>query len=259
MLMMPCYDDSGPTAGVKMVAVSQEHGVRATYRVLDPMSAALIANIEADYLTDLRTAATSALATDLLARRDAATLGIFGTGRIAHAHSRVLPLVREFRRALVCGTSPAKSEAFAKELAADTGLPAEAISAERCAREADVICTCTTSHTPLFRGEWLKAGAHINAVGSFQPHTREVDDATVARARIVVDTYDGALAEAGDLLIAIEHGVITRQHILADLHELVAGKKKVRTDDDQVTLFKSVGCALEDLTAASLLQSTQSA
>src|SRR5260370_32105806 len=106
MLMMPCYDDSGPTAGVKMVAISQEHGVRATYRVLDPMSAALIANIEADYLTDLRTAATSALATDLLARRDGATLGIFGTGRIAHAHSRVLPLVREFRRVLVCGPSP---------------------------------------------------------------------------------------------------------------------------------------------------------
>ena len=255
MLMMPCYDDSGPTAGVKMVAVSQEHGVRATYRVLDPTTAEVIANIEADYLTDLRTAATSAVATDLLARRDAATLGIFGTGRIAHAHARVLPLVRECRRMLVCGTSAANAEAFAKELAADVGLPVEAVSAERCARESDVICTCTTSHAPLFRGEWLQAGAHINAVGAFQPHTREVDDATVARARIVVDTYEGALAEAGDLVIPMEHGVITRQHVLADLHELVAGKKKVRTADDQVTLFKSVGCALEDLTAASLLRS----
>jgi alanine dehydrogenase len=260
MLMMPCYDDSGPTAGVKMVAVSQEHGVRATYRVLDPITAEVIANIEADYLTDLRTAATSALATDLLARRDAATLGIFGTGRIAHAHARVLPLVREFRRVLVCGVSTEKSEAFAKELAADIGLPAEAVSAERCAREADVICTCTTSDEPLFRGEWLKAGGHINAVGAFQPQTREVDDATVVRARVVVDTYEGALAEAGDLLVPMEHGVITRQHILADLHELVSGKKKVRTSEDQVTLFKSVGCALEDLTAATLLQSsTQSA
>jgi ornithine cyclodeaminase/alanine dehydrogenase-like protein (mu-crystallin family) len=255
MLMMPCYDSSAPAAGVKLVAVSLEGGVRATYRVLDPTTAEVIANIEADYLTDLRTAATSAVATDSLARADTATLGIFGTGRVARAHAQVLPLVRKFRRVLVCGLSNAQAEAFAREVATDTGVPAEAVSAERCAREADVICTCTTSHQPLFRGEWLKPGAHINAVGAFQPNTREVDDAAVQRARVVVDTYDGAFAEAGDLLIPIKHGVITRQHVLADLHEVVAGKKKVRTADDQITLFKSVGCALEDLTAAALLQS----
>jgi alanine dehydrogenase len=255
MLMMPCYDSSAPAAGVKLVAVSLEGGVRATYRVLDPTTAEVIANIEADYLTDLRTAATSAVATDSLALTDAATLGIFGTGRVARAHAQVLPLVRKFRRVLVCGLSTAQAEAFAREIAADTGLPAKAVSAECCAREADVICTCTTAHEPLFRGEWLKPGAHINAVGAFQPNTREVDDATVQRARVVVDTYDGAFAEAGDLLIPIKHGVITRQHVLADLHEVVAGKKKVRTSDDQITLFKSVGCALEDLTAAALLQS----
>lgn len=113
-----------------------------------------------------------------------------------------------------------------------------------------MICTCTTSPEPVFRGEWLRPGTHINLVGAFQPHTRECDDETMRRARIVVDTYEGALAEAGDILLPLASGAIQREQIVADLHELASGKRQGRTAPEDITVFKSVGCALEDLVTA---------
>jgi ornithine cyclodeaminase len=138
-------------------------------------------------------------------------------------------------------------------MSTELNLKIEAVYARTCAAESDVLCTCTTSPTPLFDGQMLRKGAHINAVGSFQPHTRELDDVTVQRARIAVDTFDGAHAEAGDLLIPMRSGGVTRAHWLADLHQVVSGKVQVRTSPTDITLFKSVGCALEDLAAAELL------
>jgi alanine dehydrogenase len=116
-----------------------------------------------------------------------------------------------------------------------------------------VICTCTTAREPLFDGKWLRPGTHLNLVGAFQPETREVDDITVKRARVVVDTYNGAMLEAGDLLIPLKNGTIERSHIVADLHEIVSGKKPARTSAESITLFKSVGCAMEDLVTAQLV------
>ena len=135
----------------------------------------------------------------------------------------------------------------------DLGLDVESVNAETVAQESDVICTCTTSPTTLFSGNRLRPGTHLNLVGAFQPETREVDDITVKRALIVVDTYDGALQEAGDLLIPIKNGTIDRSHIIADLHEIASGKKPARTRAESITLFKSVGCALEDLVTAQLI------
>jgi ornithine cyclodeaminase len=135
----------------------------------------------------------------------------------------------------------------------DHGIEVEPVDAATCARESDVLCTCTTSSTPLFDGGCLQAGAHLNLVGAFQPDTREVDDTTARRSRIVVDTYHGALAEAGDLLLPLKTGAITRAHVVADLHEIASGKKQGRTNSRDVTLFKSVGCALEDLVTAKLI------
>ena len=132
-------------------------------------------------------------------------------------------------------------------------LPVESTDARTCASQSDVLCTCTTSQVPLFDGNLLRPGTHLNLVGAFQPHAREVDSRTVQRAYIVVDTYDGALAEAGDLVIPIKEGVISRNHIAADLHELLTGNKPGRTSPSEITLFKSVGCALEDLATAELL------
>jgi ornithine cyclodeaminase/alanine dehydrogenase-like protein (mu-crystallin family) len=257
LLIMPCYESALNAAGVKIVTVSDNAGVNASYELLDPRTGLGLARMEANYLTDLRTAATSAVATDLLARQDAETLGVFGTGRQAAAHLRVLPHVRSFRRLLVCGSERSDVNAFCakmkSEMAEERGSEIQAVDAETCARESDVLCTCTTSSTPLLNGQWLRAGSHLNLVGAFQPHTREVDDETVKRARVFVDTYEGALAEAGDLLIPLGNGSIAREHILGDLHELASGKKPARTNRNDITLFKSVGCALEDLVTARLI------
>src|SRR5262249_33464104 len=157
------------------------------------------------------------------------------------------------KRFLVCGTSRAKAENFAKTMKAERSMEIEPADAATCAGEADVICTCTTSPTPVFDGRRLRPGTHLNLVGAFQPETREVDDATVKGARIVVETYDHALREAGDLLVPLRNGTIRRENILADLHEIVSGKKQGRARSEDITLFKSVGCALEDLVAAKLV------
>ena len=253
LLLMPCYDSELQAAGVKMVTVNPETGVNATYTLIDPGTGKTLAVMEANYLTDLRTAATSAVATDLLARKDVQTLGIFGAGRQAKIHFTVLPHVRQFRRFLVCGPRHLRIDQFCNTMKQECGIEVEAVDAEACARESDVLCTCTTWTQPLFDGRWLRPGTHLNLVGAFQPHTREVDTETVRRARVVVDTYEGALAEAGDLLIPFQDGVIKRDHILADLHEVASGKKLIRTSPTDITLFKSVGCALEDLVTARLV------
>ncbi|HET9839767.1 MAG TPA: ornithine cyclodeaminase family protein [Candidatus Angelobacter sp.] len=255
LLIMPCYDSALNAAGVKLVSVSSK-GVNAVYELLDPATGIAVAHFEANYLTDLRTAATSAVATDLLAREDVKTLGIFGSGRQAAIHFAVLPRVRRFERFLVTGSGRSDLSDFCAKMKAEQGIEVEQVTAERCARDADVICTCTTAVEPLFDGRWLRPGAHLNLVGAFQPHTREVDDETVRHARVVVDTYDGALAEAGDLLIPMKNGTIAREDIIGDLHEIASGKKRGRNSRDDITLFKSVGCALEDLVTAQLAVST---
>jgi ornithine cyclodeaminase/alanine dehydrogenase-like protein (mu-crystallin family) len=258
-LIMPCYDRAANVMGMKLVVVQDkpalpEDRIQATYLLFDPETARPRLAASANYLTDLRTAATSAVATKFLAREDAGVLGIFGTGRQARAHIQVLPLVRYFERVLVCGNHPAQAREFVTKMSQKINRPVEFVDAQTCATQSDVLCTCTISQLPLFDGNQLRPGTHLNLVGAFQPHAREVDSRTIQRARVVVDTYDGALAEAGDLLIPIKAGVISRDHIAADLHELLAGKKQGRTTSSEITLFKSVGCALEDLVTAELLQ-----
>jgi ornithine cyclodeaminase/alanine dehydrogenase-like protein (mu-crystallin family) len=257
-LAMPCYDRHRHSMGMKLVVVQEkpirpEDRVQATYMLLDPATGHPRLLISANYLTDARTAATSAVATKVLAREDAKTLGVFGTGRQARAHIEVMPLMRRFERVLVCGKDAVATREFATTIAAEVGLRVESVDAATCAAESDVICTCTTSQTPLFDGGRLRPGTHLNLVGAFQPHTREVDQLTVQGSRVVVDTYDGALAEAGDLLIPMRQGLIAREHIVADLHELLTGKRSGRLGATDITLFKSVGCALEDLVTAELL------
>jgi ornithine cyclodeaminase/alanine dehydrogenase-like protein (mu-crystallin family) len=253
LLVMPAYDSALGLAGIKTVTVTKKRRVDARYDLLDPESGVILARMEANWLTDLRTAATSALATRLLARADAHTLGIFGTGRQAEAHIAVLPTTRKFSRILICGTDAERVRQFCQLMSERHNLDVTPANPETCIRNADVVCTCTTSHIPFFDGRWLRPGTHLNLVGAFQPESREVDDETIARSRIVVDTYAGALAEAGDLLIPLGKAIIQRNHIVADLHELASGEKEVRKGPDDITLFKSVGCALEDLVTAKLI------
>ena len=253
LLVMPAYDSALGMAGLKTVTVTKRSGVNATYELLDAQTGAVLARMEANWLTDLRTAATSALATDLLARADTHTLGVFGSGRQASAHFAVLPRVRRFSRFLVCGSGRADLKTFCSSMKQQHHIDIEITDAETCVRQSDVICTCTTSRTPVFDGRWLKPGTHLNAVGAFQPETRELDDETVRRSRIVVDTYEGALAEAGDILIPLANAVIEKQQIVGDLHQIVSEERQARTSPEDITLFKSVGCALEDLVTAKLI------
>jgi ornithine cyclodeaminase/alanine dehydrogenase-like protein (mu-crystallin family) len=277
-LAMSCYDGAAGTLGMKLVlvrdkdqvrdqdqvrdrdasaaddnAVLAEGRIQATYLLLDPETAQPRLTIAANYLTDLRTAATSAVATKFLARLDASTLGIFGTGRLALAHLAVLPLARNFDRVLVCGRNSARSAAFVEKVSAQLpDLTITAVDARTCAAQSDVICTCTSNSAPLFDGHDLRPGTHLNLVGAFRPQTREVDTHTIERSRIVVDTYATA-AEVGELSIPLQEGAIARDHVVADLHELISGKKQGRRSPEDITVFKSVGCALEDLVAAELL------
>jgi len=261
-LVMPCYDPTRSNLGIKFVVVQRsparpEERIQAGYVLLDPKSGATTLSAQASYITELRTAATSALATRLLSREDTKVLGIFGTGRQARAHVRMLPRVRRFERILVCGRNRQASERFANEMQGECHLPVEAVDAPDCARSADVICTCTTSPEPLFAGQLLRPGTHINAVGAFQPHTRELDSVAIQKSCLVVESREAALAEAGDLLIPIAEGAIGPDSIAADLHEIVSGTRPGRTSPADITVFKSVGCALEDLVAVELIQKNQ--
>ena len=265
-LAMSCYDGAANTLGMKLILVRDQNArdiaaglplsegrIQATYLLLDPETAQPRLTIAANYLTDLRTAATSAVATKFLARPDASTLGIFGTGRLALAHLAVLPLARNFERVLVCGRNPSRSDAFVQKVSAQLpDLTITTADARTCAAESDVLCTCTSNSAPLFDGRDLRPGTHLNLVGAFRPETREVDTHTIKRSRVVVDTYLAAL-EVGELVIPLQEGAIARDHVAADLHELISGTKQGRRNPQEITVFKSVGCALEDLVAAELL------
>ena len=253
-LSMSCFDPETHALGMKLVAVSptSQPPVQANYLLLDSRTASIIATLPANALTEIRTAATSALATRHLAREDATVLAIFGTGREARAHLKVFTQLARYSSILICGRTPEKSQAFVAEFAST--LPIRPADSYTCAAQADVICACTNSPEPLFDGKLLRPGTHLNLVGSFQPEVREVDSIAICRARIYVDTHPGALAEAGDILIPMAEGLITSEHIVSDLHQLITRKRPGRANPAEITIFKSVGCALEDLVAAELVE-----
>ncbi len=207
---------------------------------------------EADVLTEMRTAAVSAIATDKLARHDAKVLGVFGTGRLALEHVYALGCVRPFEQVLICGSTMDKSKRFA-EVIASSGLEAKAVGRDECASGSDVICTCTTSALPLFDGRLLRGRTHVNAVGAFHATDRELDSETVRRSSLIVDSREGALTEAGEIVLPMREGVISEKHIVADLAELVRGEAMVRPSGEMITVFKSLGLAMEDMVAAELI------
>jgi ornithine cyclodeaminase/alanine dehydrogenase-like protein (mu-crystallin family) len=256
-LIMSCH--SGSLLGVKASTLIREPGrgprvLRSSYSLFDGHNGDPCLFMDADVLTDLRTAAASAVATDALALPQSRTLGVFGTGRLARTHIAALLKVRNFDEILVCGSSSAKSIRFAEQVTVESGVPARAVDPAACAADSDVICACTTSNTPLFDGRLLRPGVHLNLVGAFNPEHREVDTTTVQRAQVVVDSRESVLAEAGDLLIPMREKAVSSDHILANLHELLAGKCRVRMQPTDITLFKSVGCAFEDLVAAEIVR-----
>jgi len=262
LLLMPAWQP-GQYIGVKLVSVFPDNhrrslpAIHGSYLLSSGRSGELLAVLDGGELTARRTAAASALAAKSLAREDASTLLVVGTGRLSlnliEAHSRV----RDYTRVMIWGRDKEKAERAAAE-ARDLGYPAGVASdLEAAAREADVISCATLSRSPLIRGAWLKPGSHLDLIGAFTKDMRESDDEAVRKARVFVDTRAGAFAEAGDILQPIASGVIGKDHVQAELAELVKGQPG-RRSPGEITLFKSVGAALEDLAGAILAYETAS-
>lgn len=254
LLVMPAAGEQG--VGVKLVTLTEGNPgrglplIHAVYVMFDAQTQAPRLLIDGGPMTALRTAAVSGLASRLLARADARRLVIFGAGVQARAHLDAMLAVRAISELTVVS----RTETTAKGLvgaAASRGVRA-GLGRPDAVAAADIICTCTTATAPLFDGAAIAAGAHLNAVGAYQPHTREVDSETVRRSRVVVESRAAAMDEAGDLLVPIGEGLIGADHVVADLQEVVRGAG-VRRDDDDVTLFESVGLAFEDLAVAGAL------
>jgi alanine dehydrogenase len=257
---MPGYVPSQGALAAKLVTLFPDNTRLPTHQavigVFAPDTGEPVALMDGTAVTALRTAAGSALSTRLLAREEARVLAILGTGVQARSHARAVPLVRSLEEVRVAGRSLERAERLAGELAA-SGLPARAAASyAEATRGADVVCAATHSVEPVVRREWLDPGTHVTSVG-YNPAGRELDDATVADALVVVESRETALAPvpagANDLTQPIRDGVITAAHVHAELGELVAGTRPGRASAEQITLYKSVGVAVQDAAAAALV------
>jgi ornithine cyclodeaminase len=263
LLLMPAWQE-GSYIGVKTVTVFPGNSARgklavnASYALMSASTGETLAMIDGGELTARRTAAASALAADYLARKEAGHLLVAGTGRLALNLVEAYASVRPIRRVTIWGRDRAKAEDVASRASALGFEAAAAESLETACGEADIISCATLSPVPIIKGEWLKPGVHVDLIGAFRPDTRESDDEAVRRSNVFVDTRAGATSEAGDIVIPIRNGVIKADDIAADLYELTRGLHIGRRAEDEITLFKSVGAALEDLAGAILAYKSNS-
>jgi ornithine cyclodeaminase len=232
--------------------------VSSLYFLLDGQTGQPRAMIDGEALTNRRTAAASALASDYLSRPDSRTLLVVGTGHLAPHLVAAHCAIRPIEKVLVWGRNSQRALALADTLVRQGINAASAADLAEALPQADIVSCATTSTEPLVKGALLRPGTHLDLVGAFTPRMRESDDDAVLRSRVFIDTYAGALAEAGDLLQPIAAGRWSADRICGDLHELTNGTKSGRLDRNEITLFKSVGAAIEDLTAASLLANPSS-
>ena len=251
LLLMPAVGEKA--VGVKLVTVNAANVKRGrplingAYVLFSPDNLEPVALIDGAALTAMRTAALSAVATRHLAREDACRLVIFGAGVQARSHLEAMCAVRPIERVTVVSKSPGRAQALV-ERARALGLDASTGPGDAVAT-ADIVCTCTTSPVPVFDGTKLQAGCHVNAIGAYKPNARELDDAAVRRARVVVETRAVALREAGDLVMPLASGALKIEQVVGELKEIVCGLVVRRTPED-ITVFKSVGAAWEDLIVA---------
>jgi len=248
------------TFGAKLVSVfadpqrpgcTRHQGVVVAY---DGETGAVSCIADAEPITRIRTGCASAVATDVLARKDAEVLAIFGTGVQAEAHLHALPLIRNFREIRLWGRSPDKTQHFAHRMSEQIGRTIASVSDAREAAQADVICTVTSSREPVLLAEWVKPGTHINLVGSSMLGPVEVDSELVAKSRYIADYRPGALAQGAELAAARDAGLVDDSHVVAEIGEVLAGRIQGRENDDQITIYKSLGHVAQDLAAAAYLR-----
>ena len=257
---MPAYLGDGDYFGAKVITVfhgNHEKGLpshQGSVLLFDSESGSLHFMADGDAITMIRTGAVSAVATDLLARPDASHLCILGCGAQGKSHLRAISQVRKLTKITVWDKNPAGAEAFAREMADVAACPIlPCPSAKEAVVNADIICTVTPSPVPVLEDEWVKPGAHINAVGACAAANRELPSALVARAKLYGDSVESVEKESGDYLIPLAEGLISKEHLLGTVGDLLLGKIEGRTDPDEVTVFDALGLAIEDVACAKYL------
>lgn len=255
--LMPAYDPHPPAMGAKIVTVFGGNADRglpthlATIMLLDPETGALQALMDGRYITEARTAAVSAVSVRHLARPRASTLAILGTGVQARSHLEAYAEIRTLREVRVWSPKVSSRKRFVEEM---TRAPVFATaSAEEAVRGADLIVLATSSPTPVIEDAWVAPGAHVVSVGACRPDQRELAPELTSRARLFVDSRAGALAESGDVMLGIAEGRFASDHIAGELGELILGRVRGRRADEEITMFKSLGMAVEDVAAAELV------
>ncbi|KHL96697.1 hypothetical protein QW71_05430 [Paenibacillus sp. IHB B 3415] len=254
--MMPGYLRREGIAGAKIISVFPgNHGSglpshQGMVSLFDAATGVPLAMVDGQSITAIRTAAVSAAATKLLAREEAESLAVLGTGEQARSHLEAMLQVRGIKRTKVWSRTPGKARAFADAMSSRWNAEiTAALSVEDAVMDADIICTATAAGEPVLHGAWVKPGAHINAIGACRAHERELDTALVAGARLYVDRLESAVHEAGDYLIPLSEGAITADHIIGEIGGLLKGRVPGRRSSDEITLFKGLGLAVQDLAA----------
>lgn len=255
--LMPGYLGEPQSFGLKVVAVMPgNHGTpydshQGVVMLFGVKHGEPLAVLDASSITAIRTAAASGAATDLLARSDAGDLALIGSGAEGRTHLAAMKAVRPLRRVRVWSRTRANADRFAREEAAAAGIAIEvAETAEAAVKGADLICTTTSSREPVLRGKWLAAGAHVNAVGSCFPVARELDTEAVRRARFYTDCRESCMKEAGDFIIPKNEGAIDDSHLVGEVGEVFLGRIPGRRSPEEITVYESLGVAVEDLAAA---------
>jgi alanine dehydrogenase len=263
VLEMPAYvrsREGGDTSalGTKIVSVFSGNAARglpivqAVYLLLDSETGAPLALLEGRFITAIRTAATSAVATKFMCSEGTKTLAVFGAGVQARFHIDAMIEVAEVARVMIASRSSENANALAEQVRLDHNIPCDVVSAGQAAGASNLICTCTNSPESLFDGSVLAEGTHINAVGAFTPSTRELDAETIRRARVIIDAESAAGREAGEILLPLSERAIDQAHVKGTLADVVSGRIAGRESDSEITVFKSCGLAIEDLVTARL-------
>lgn len=255
-LIMPIYMPDTERIGLKCITLFDNNPsiglplIHALIVVFDSTNGRPLALMDGNHLTAMRTGAGSGAATDLLARKNAKIAAIFGAGAQGRTQLEAITTVRTIEKAFIFDTDKERAQTFQKEMSDKLSIEIEIAKNAIDLQQADIISTATSSQNPVFDDENLKAGVHINAIGSYKPHVRELPTETITKAKVVVDHYESCLTEAGDILIPIQEGAINKEHIYAELGEIILQEKPSRTSDTDITVFKSVGNAIQDLMTA---------
>ncbi|NHJ04122.1 MAG: hypothetical protein EAX90_04820 [Candidatus Heimdallarchaeota archaeon] len=263
-LIMPVFIPNIKKIGLKVINLFSDNPkknlplIHALVLIFDSTNGYPIAMMNGSYLTALRTGAGSGVATDLLANKDSRIISIFGAGEQGRTQLEAVCSVRQIRKAFIFDINKKRAKEFAEEMSDKLSIPILVSESNQELKEADIICTATNSLTPVFSDKDIKSGVHINAIGSYKPNIREIPSEIIQKAKIFVDHKESCLSEAGDLIIPIKEGIITKDNIIAELGELLTKNTYSRKSNKEITLYKSVGNAVQDIiTANQILNNAQ--